>query len=300
MTHSVSTQEISGLVVDRQRPGINCRLQPAGHTRSHDRCPEGHAGFQSGGLLLVALVLLTLLAGCSRNEDTWAQIESSGVLRVGVDPTFPPFAAAEGSDAWGLDIDLARALAAELGLEPRFTYFGYDGLYDALATRQVDALVSALVVMPDRTEDVAYTDSYYDAGQVLIVPEASSVAGMDDLDGGTVAVELGALGHVEAQLWQRRLPHLEVRTYGSVDEALAAVAGGEASAALVDSVSGRLFLRDHPNTGLNRLPEPVTTEPYAIAVRIADRTLHRRLNAALRSLNDSGELDAIMARWLDP
>jgi len=249
------------------------------------------------GVLLLALLLLT---GCRAAEDTWPQIESAGVLRVGLDPTFPPFAAAEGPDVWGLDVDLARALAAQLGLEPQFTYFGYDGLYDALTTGQVDVLVSALVIAPERTQDVAYTDSYFDAGQALFVPPGSAVAGMADLDGRTLAVELGALGHVEARAWQERLPGLAVVTFGSADEALAAAASGAAGAALVDSVSGRLYLRDHAGSALLRLDPPVAPEPYAVAVRIGDRTLHRRLNDALASLARSGQLEEITSRWLGP
>ena len=241
-----------------------------------------------------------LLAGCGVGDDTWPQIEASGVLRVGVDPTFPPFAAADGADTRGLDIDLTRALAAELGLEPQFTHFGYDGLYDALATGQVDVLISALVVAPERTADVAYSDAYFDAGQVLIVGQGSAVAGMAGLDGRTVAVELGALGHVEAQAWQRRLPGLAVETYASVDDALAAVTAGAADAALVDGVGGRLYLRDHAGSGLIRLDPPVASEPYAMAVRIGDRTLHSRLNEALAGLARSGQLEEITNQWLGP
>ncbi len=254
---------------------------------------------------LVLLCALLLLAGCRATKDTWPQIEAAGVLRVGIDPTFPPFAAADGPEVWGLDVDLARALAAEMGLEPQFTYFGYDGLYDALSTGQVDVLVSALVVAPERTRDVAYTDSYFDAGQTLFVPSGSAVAVMTDLDGRVLAVELGALGHVEALTWQERLPALTVLPLGSADEALDAASTGAAStgvadAALVDSVSGRLYLRDHPDSSLVRLDPPVASEPYAIAVRIEDRTLHRRLNDALASLERSGQLAAMTSRWLGP
>ncbi len=251
-------------------------------------------------LVAVLVVGLLVLCACRPGEDTWEQIEAGGVLRIGVDPTFPPFAAAEGADTWGFDVDLARALAAEMGLEPQFTYFGYDGLYDALATRQVDVLISALVVAPERTADVAYTDSYFDAGQALIVPAGSAIAGEADLDGRTLAVELGALGHVAAQEWQRRRPELVVATYGSVDEALAAVAGGAAGAALVDGVGGRLYLRDHEASGLTRIDPPVVPEPYAMAVRIGERTLHRRLNEALAELERSGRLEEIANQWLGP
>ena len=248
----------------------------------------------------VVLVALLLLAGCRANEDTWPQIESAGVLRVGLDPTFPPFAAADGAEAWGLDVDLARALAAELGLEAQFTYFGYDGLYDALTTGQVDVLVSALVVAPERTQDVAYTTAYFDAGQVLVVPTNSAAGGMADLDGQSLAVELGALGHVEARAWQERLAALTVATFGSADEVLAAVAAGSVDAALVDSVSARLYLRDHADSGLMRLDPPAVSEPYAAAVRIGDRTLLRRLDDALAALERSGQLEDMTRRWLGP
>jgi ABC-type amino acid transport substrate-binding protein len=125
---------------------------------------------------------------------------------------------------------------------------------------------------------------------------------MEDLGGKVLAVELGALGHVKALDWQRRLSGLDVQTYGSVDEAMAAVAMGNADAALVDNVSGQLYLRDHPDDGQNltRIPDPVTSEPYAAVVRIADRELHKNLNSALRKLDSTGKLDAIIARWLGP
>jgi polar amino acid transport system substrate-binding protein len=243
------------------------------------------------------------MVGCRSDEDSWELIQASGVLRVGVDPTFPPFALAEGDVIEGIDVDLARAVAGELGLEAQFTYFGYDGLYDALTTGQVDALISALVIAPERTKEVAYTAAYYDAGQVLIVPEASAgIEDMADLYDRTLAVELGALGHVEALEWQSRLGGLTIDTYPGVVEALAAVRAGEANAALVDSVGGRLALRDQSTDEprLVRLPKPVLSEPYAIAVRIEDEGLREALDEALARLKTTGTLEAIIERHLGP
>jgi len=159
-------------------------------------------------------------------------------------------------------------------------------------------LISALVIMPERTQDVAYTDSYFDAGQVLVVGEGSPVGTMGDLGGRVLAVELGSLGHVEARARQRRLPDMTIVTHDSIDAALAAVAAGRADAALVDSVSARLYLRDHPDAGLAYLKEPVTSEPFALAVRIEERTLQRHLNQSLRTLREDGRLEQIVSRWL--
>lgn len=250
-------------------------------------------------VVLLIVVTAGLLSSCRAQGNTWPRIEREGVLRVGLDPTFPPFEVAEGEEVSGLDVDLAHALAHELGLEAEFVYFGYDGLYDALATEQVDMLISALVIVPGRTRDFAYSEPYFNAGEILIVPEgASDIEEMADLDGRRLAVELGAQGHVEATQWARRLRSLTILPYPSADDALSAVTRGDADAAVVDGVSGRLYLRSRPATGLQRTREPVTVEPYAMVVRIEDETLLAKLDEALASLAATGELDRITQRWL--
>ncbi len=254
--------------------------------------------FRSAAARLILALLAAFLAGCGGEDDAWLRIEREGVLRVGLDPTFPPFEVALDAQVEGLDVDLARALAAELGLEAEFVYFGYDGLYDALATDQVDALISALVIVPGRTRDFAYTDPYFNAGEILVVPGGSAVAEMADLDGRRLAVELGAQGHVQATQWAKRLPALDVLPYTSAQEALDAVAAGDAQAALVDGVSGRLYLKERRDTSLARAPEPVTVEPYAIVVRIEDERLLQELNGALASLRTSGRLQGFVEAWL--
>lgn len=245
--------------------------------------------------------LLWVTAACSSREGAWPRIEREGVLRVGLDPTFPPFETTTESGVTGLDVDLARALAEEMGLQAQFVYFGYDGLYDALATEQVDALISALIIVPGRMRDFAYSEPYFNAGEILVRSAAApEIRQMVDLDGRRLAVELGAQGHVEATQWAKRLPDLSVLTRASAEEALDTVAAGEADAALVDGVSGRLYLAMHPEKALARAAEPVTVEPYAIVVRIEDERLLAELDRALAELKRNGELDAMISRWMGP
>lgn len=247
------------------------------------------------------LILVAALGGCRANSDTWEKIAREGVLRVGLDPTYPPFEVATAEDLSGLDVDLANALAAELGLEAEFVYFGYDGLYDALATKQVDVLISALVITPSRLRDFAYSEPYFNAGEVLLLPaDDADIAAMTDLASRTLAVELGAQGHVEAAQWAKRLPGLTVEPYTTADDALSAVSSGQADAALVDGISGRLYLHNQ-TAGDHRLrlvSPPVTVEPFAMVVRIEDETLLEKLNEALASLMATGRLDQIIQQWL--
>lgn len=250
----------------------------------------------AGALWLPGLILL-LSAGCRTADGAWPGIESSGVLRLGIDPTFPPFGFVGPSGLEGLDVDLAHAVASTLGLRAEFVHLSYDALYDALSTGQVDVLISALIVAPERTRDFAYSQSYFDAGETLFfLASNSEIAGMETLSGRLLAVELGAQGHVEATAWSRRVTDLEVMTYNSGDEAMTAVLSGEADAALVDAVTGRLFTMTRP--GLQRGIRQVTSEPYAMVVRQQDSLLLEKLDSSLEGLRSSGQLQQIVEKWL--
>ena len=254
-------------------------------------------------LFFLTLTSAVLTAGCNQTGDSWERIQENGVLRVGIDPTFPPFAVDSEGVLEGIDVDLSRALAAEMDLEPQFSYFGYDGLYDALTTGQVDVLVSALVITPERTREIAYTTPYFDAGLVFVMPpDHAGFTSMNELDNHTLSVELGALAHVEALEQQRQFDSLTVQTHNSAADALIAVMTGEADIALVDHVSARFFLKEVAagDSDLVMFPDPTNSEPYAIAIRIEDRILLTELNEALDRMRTSGRLNDIIDKHLGP
>lgn len=243
------------------------------------------------------LLLLLLLTSCSRQDDTWQRVQDSGVIKVGLDPTYPPFELFTGEELVGIDADLAQALAEEFGVAVEFVHFGYDGLYDALLTEQADILISALVIMPERTKDFAYSEPYFNAGEILVVEDGNtSIEEMADLNGRSLSVELGSQSHVLATGWERKLPDLTILPFDTPDDALTAVLNQTADAALIDQISGRLFLKNNP--GLTRIEEPITVEPYAIVVRAEDDQLLKQINNSLEQLQTSGKLDSIINEWL--
>ncbi len=219
-----------------------------------------------------------------------------GELRVGIDASYPPFGVDLGGELIGLDVDLARAVAEEMGVPLRFINMGYDGLYDSLRADQADALFSALRVDPLRMNDARYTVPYFDAGQVLVRPPDSGIDTMQDLEGRTLAVEFGAEGDLEARRWQRRLRVLHIASFEVAAQALEAVLAGQADAALVDAISARIWLGEHE--GLAVAPEYVTSDPYAVAVQVGNGKLWEAINAALTRLLADGTVEAIIDRWL--
>lgn len=219
-----------------------------------------------------------------------------GELRVGIDASYPPFGVDLGGELIGLDVDLAQAVAEEMGVPLRFINMGYDGLYDSLRADQADALFSALRVDPLRMNDARYTTPYFNAGQVLVRRPESGIDRMQDMEGHTIAIEFGTEGDLTARTWQRRLRELTVRSYDVAAAALDAVLAGEADAALVDAISARLWLNEHD--GLAAAPDFVTSDPYAVAVQVGNVKLWEALNTALTTLIENGTVEDIIDRWM--
>src|SRR6266487_1673066 len=87
-----------------------------------------------GFLLLVFLSYLLFFPKPPPKPDaTWTRIQQEGVLKIGIDPSFPPFESDDGQGHLsGFDIALADKLAQKWGVKVQYVYSGFDGLYDAL------------------------------------------------------------------------------------------------------------------------------------------------------------------------
>ncbi len=245
-------------------------------------------------LLLVA-VLLRHWWRAHPPDETLEHIREKGVLVIGMDTSYPPFADGRSGKPIGLDVDVANAIAARLGVRAQIRELGYDGLYDALKVGTVDAIISALSVDPMQLGDVMYTQGYFDAG-IVIVSRAGQFAQMMDLEGRTVSVEYGTAADTLVGRWQRRLHRLDKLPYPNPDAALDAVRSDKSDAAIVDSISARLYLRTH--TDLVISPTPVQPDPYVVAVRLGTGKLAEAISEAIDAMSKDGTLEAIVRRWL--
>ncbi len=254
-------------------------------------------------VLLIGLIVSRLVWG-KADDRSLEQVQATGELRVGLDASFPPFEALDGAgNVIGFDADLARAIAGRLGAEPVFVNIGFDGLYDALLARRVDVVISGLPYDPRWTQDVIYSRPYFNAGQVLVVraddrdfTERSTGIPMPELLAGrSVAVEWGSLGDMEARRLGEAAEGIQTLPQPTAQDALKALAAGQADAAIADAVSVYQFMGE--NKGAVLVLERLTDEPYVIASRIKSRRLAEAIDQALEELRGSGVLDELMAEW---
>ncbi len=253
--------------------------------------------------LVLAVVLLAALGLAGRavlrgRDATWAHIQATGVWRVAMDPSFPPFENLDAAGApAGFDVDLVNAIAARWGVRAQIVGVGFDELLDAVTARRVDAAVSALPVVEHRTREVAFSVPYFDAGELLIVPVESPIRSAADLAGRRVAAEWGSAGDAQARALQRAAAgDLQLVLRESSDAALEALLAGEADAAVCDAVSLALFA---PGRGkLVAVGEPLESAPYVAVVPVDAPKLRQALDDAIIALRADGTLATIEARWL--
>ena len=243
-------------------------------------------------VLLIALAAWWLYRP---TDDTLAEIQRRGVLRVGLDASFPPFETLDDDgQIIGLDVDISRAIAADLGVKAEFVNIGFDGLYDALLAHRVDLILSGLPYDPRLTQDVAYSRHYFNAGQMLVARrDDTRINAIKDLAGHVLAVEWGSQADMEARRLTQNVTGLTLLRRDSAADALDALFKDQADAAIVDAVSGvRAFPR-----GL-KIITYVSDDWYVAAVDIDSPALLEAVNKALLRLEQSGDMAKMQARWL--
>jgi ABC-type amino acid transport substrate-binding protein len=249
--------------------------------------------------ILTALGLLAIAVWVGRQPPAdrfYSRIQAQSVLRVGIDPTYPPFDTLRDGKITGYDAALATALASDLGVRVEFTPVALDGIYDALTSGKVDVLVSALPFIYERQAVVRYSVPYYQSGQVLLVQAGDlAIASVSDLAGKKVGVELGSNADTEARrLARTSVPTMQLRsTYRSPEEALGALAKGDIDAAITDNEPAQAYLQAQAGV-LSVISPPITDQPYVIAMPRAATRLSAAIDATIDRLRASGRLATMM------
>jgi len=272
-------------------------------------------------LLMFVLALAAVLAFAACKDDkkkagttpsaspTPAAIDISGVpelqdgkLLIGSDIAYAPLefyqTGTETPD--GLDIDLAKAIAEALGVEVEFINSGFDGIIEALNTDEFDAVMSAMTIDADRSKLVDFVP-YLNVGVGIVVPAGNpnNIAGLDDLCGLTVAVQLGTVQEKQLKTLNDETcgdNDVKIVTFDTNPLAVEDVTTGGADANFSDFPVA--FLDAQQSDGALEVIEPAPDpQPYGIAVRKRSEELKGVLTEALQAVKNSGKYDEVLAKW---
>lgn len=219
--------------------------------------------------------------------------QSKGVLVMATNAEFPPYEYHDGGDIVGIDVEIARAIAAEMGMELEIEDIAFDSIIPAVQSGKADFGAAGMTVDEDRKMNVDFSEPYAGATQVIIVKEDSEIKGLADLDGKLIGVQQGTTGDIYAS---GEFGDANVERYNKGFEAVQSLNQNKVDAVIIDGEPAKVFVSQ--NEGLKILDEAYTEEEYAICVKKGNTELLDGINAAIAKLKESGELQTIVDKYI--
>ncbi len=260
-------------------------------------------------LVLLAVAMVFSVAACGNNAaptNSEAPENTAGTadavtyegtytepLKMGTNAAFPPYEYKEGEEFCGIDVEIATAVAEELGTTLEVADMEFDSIITAVQQGEVSFGMAGMTVTDERKEEVNFTSSYATGVQVVIVTEDSAIATLDDLAGKKIGTQLGTTGDMYSK---GDYGEENVTSYGKGADAVIALKGGDVDAVIIDNEPAKAFVAE--NEGLKILETEYAVEDYAIAVAKDNATLLSDLNKALEKLTADGTIDTIIAKYI--
>ena len=239
------------------------------------------------------LLLSTAASFILATMGTLTHAQSSDVLRVATDATFPPMEFVENGKRTGFDVELVEAMAAKMGRKVEWTDIDFKGLIPGLISKRYDMAVSAIYITDERKKVVDFTEPYFAGGLVAMVKDGNtSIKSPADLNGKKVSVQVGTKS---VQFLKEKYPQAQLVEVEKNQEMFNLVDIGRADACVTGKPAAYQYART--KGGLKVLPEQLTTEEYGIAVRKDLPELTKGLNDALAKVKADGTYDKIVAKW---
>jgi ABC-type amino acid transport substrate-binding protein len=214
----------------------------------------------------------------------------------------PPFDIMENGAASGFDIEMMRAICAQLGVALRAVpYSGddFNGIFDGLANRGCDAVISGTTITPERAAKVRFSEPYLEFNQGVAVnrrltPDVTSVAGLRGL---TAGIQSGNTSDFVARRLKAdgTIAGIKYYPYHGIATALDDLEAGRIGLVIKLHPVISWLVKDRPQ--LSVPIEVPTHEKLGIAFATDNQELCDAVNRAMATLRTNGELARLQARW---
>ena len=241
--------------------------------------------------IVAAAMALTLtaglLAGCGSKNNNEAS-DKKDTLIMATNATFPPYEYVEGNEYAGIDVEVAQAIAKELGMELKIEDVEFGSIVSGVQSGKFDIGMAGITVTEDRKKSVNFSSPYATAKQVVIVKEGSDIKTVDDLNSDT---KIGVQHYTTDDYGDSA-----VTRYNKGADAVQALMSGKVDCVVIDSEPAKEFVE--ANDGLKILDTEYVEEEYAICVAKDNDELLNQINEALDKLKSNGTIDEIVNKYI--
>jgi ABC-type amino acid transport substrate-binding protein len=246
--------------------------------------------------VLVAFSAVAAAVAPAEAQSTLAEVKKRGKLVTGVKTDFPPFGYVDSAGKnLGFDVDVAHIFAKALFDDENkveFVAVTSGNRIPFLQSGKIDIIIATVTITDERRQVVEFSDPYFMSGSLLLVPKASTVKGLEDLAGKTVAVVQGAIQDKDVEQLQPKANRIK---FGKVSEAVLALKGGRADAYAHDDILVLTLVKENPD--LKATGKPFMPRPYGIAVRKGDTEFIKWVNERLAQMKKDGTYDRLWKKY---
>lgn len=247
-------------------------------------------------LIIVSAFLMACGAGSTNEKESANEASKKDITKlvVGTDATYAPMEYMdESGEIVGIDIDIVNAIAEEVGIEVEFKNIGWEPLFPALKNGEIDFAVSSITITDDRKKTYDFTDPYYIANQLILVPEDSDITSFKDLKDKKVSVQINTTGHIVVKdlLGETSTNIVAAET---MPLAISDMINGNADASVGDNSTVNEYIKSNPDAKIKTIEDSdFEKEYYGLMVKKGNTEVLYILNEGIQKLKENGKLEEI-------
>ena len=255
--------------------------------------------FTLSSAALFTAVALTL-TGCSSasvdsaasgSDTSLSSVQESGTLTVGTEGTYRPFSFHEdgSGDLTGFDVEVATAVAAELGVDVAFEETQWDGIFAGLQSGRFDTIANQVSITPERLDAYTFSAPYtYSTGVIVVPSDNTSITSFESLAGKTTAQSLTSNWYTLATESGATVEAVE-----GWAQSVALVQQGRVDATVNDKLTFLDYQKQNGAEGIKVAAETTDRSESAFAFAQGGTALAEAVDAALATLSANGTLAGI-------
>lgn len=227
--------------------------------------------------ILILVLLIFFITGCGRSSNELVLVTEAG---------FAPYEYYENGEIVGVDIDIAREIAKELGKELVIKDVAFDSIIMEIKYGKADIGLAGISYSDERSKQVAFSNNYAVSRQVVIVKNNSQVEKISDIQDKKIAVQLGSVADTHVTENYKKATIVRQKKYLTTVQDLK---DGKADCVVMDELPAREILTTNP--GLKILDGYLTEDSYGIIVKKQNKELLNTVNNVIKRLEEDGSIE---------
>ena len=258
--------------------------------------------------MILGTMSLLVLAGCGNTSGTansaaaeadgaLQEIKDSGKLVVGTCADYPPYEwhlIKDGKDEIiGFDIDIAQAIADELGVDLEIKDMDFDGLIPALSTGKIDMIIAGMNPTDERKQSVDFTDIYYTQKDALVIKseDAENIQSENDLKKASLATQKAT---IQETYLLENFPDAALQSVPKWNTAILSLVTGKVDAVLMVETVAKQYVEQNEGLEIAGFDVASTPNESAIAVAKDNKDFLDAVNDILDEMKESGQIEELM------